>query len=164
MLRGEDWTYNNQEIEVVDEFKYLGTIFKCTGSFSSNTEYIIGKALKALNVLLVNCKTLPLKPKILCQLFDSFVGSILLYASEIWGFSKSKETERVHLNFCKRLLNVRLNTCTAGVYGELGRYPLYVFRYVRIIKYWCKVLNTDNIIIQKVYEQGLRDFENGKVN
>ena len=164
LLRGENWTYNNQEIEVVDEFNYLGTIFKYTGSFSSNTEYIIGKALKALNVLLVNCKKLPLKPKILCQLFDSFVGSILLYASEIWGFSKSKEIERVHLKFCKRLLNVRLNTCTAGVYGELGRYPLYISQYVRIIKYWCKVLNTDNIIIQKLYEQGLRDFENGKVN
>lgn len=136
LLRGENWTYNNQDIEVVDEFNYLGTIFKYTGSFSSNTEYIIGKALKALNVLLVNCKKLPLKPKILCQLFDSFVGSILLYASEIWGFSKSKEIERVHLKFCKRLLNVRLNTFTAGVYGELGRYPLYISRYVRIIKYW----------------------------
>ena len=51
LLRGENWTYNNQEIEVVDEFNYLGTIFKYTGIFSSNTEYIIGKALKALNVL-----------------------------------------------------------------------------------------------------------------
>ena len=116
-LRGENWKYNNQEIKVVDEFNYSGTIFKYTGSFSSNTEFIIGKAL---NVLVVNCKKLPLKPKILCQLFDSFVGSILLYASEIWGFSKSKELERVHLKFCKRLLNVRLNTCTAGIYGELG--------------------------------------------
>ncbi|MCG8035193.1 MAG: hypothetical protein JAZ03_23855 [Candidatus Thiodiazotropha taylori] len=164
LRRGESWTYNNQEIEVVNEFNYLGTIFKYTGNFSSNTEYIVGKALKALNVLLVNCKKLPLKPKILCQLFDAFVGSILLYASEIWGFSKSKEIERVHLKFCKRVLNVRLNTCTAGVYGELGRYPLYISRYVRIVKYWCKVLNSDNIIIKKLYEQGLRDCENGYIN
>ena len=164
LLWGEHWTYNNQEIEVVDEFNYLGTIFKYTGNFSSNTEYIVGKALKALNVLLVNCKKLPLKPKILCQLFDAFVGSILLYASEIWGFSKSKEIERVHLKFCKHLLNVRLNTCTAGVYGELGRYPLYISRYVRIIKYWCKVVNSDNIIIKKLYEQGLRDCKNGNIN
>ena len=34
LLRGENWTYNNQEIEIVDEFNYLGTIFKYTGSFS----------------------------------------------------------------------------------------------------------------------------------
>ena len=70
---------------MVDKFNYLGTIFKYTGNFSSNTEYIVGKAFKALNVLVVNCKKLPLKPKILCQLFDAFVGSVLLYTSEIWG-------------------------------------------------------------------------------
>ena len=81
---------------MVDEFNYLGTIFKYTGNFSSNTEYIVGKALKTLSVLLINCKKLPLKPKILCQLFDAFVGSISLYASEIWGFSKSKEIEKVN--------------------------------------------------------------------
>ena len=89
------------------------------------------------------------------------MGPILLYASKIWGLSKSKEIERVHLKFCKRLLNERLNTCTAGIYGELGRYPLYISRYVRIIKYWCKVVNSDNIIIKKLYEQGLKDCENG---
>ena len=53
---GENRTYNNQEIEVVDKFNYFGTIFKYTGSFSSNTDYIIGKALKALNVLLVKVR------------------------------------------------------------------------------------------------------------
>ena len=88
LLRGENWIYNNQETEVVDELNYLGTILKYTGNLSSNTEYIVGKALKALNVLLVNCKKLPLKPKILYQIFDAFVGSTLLYASEIWGLSK----------------------------------------------------------------------------
>ena len=30
----------NQEIEVVNEFNYLGTIFKYTGNFSSNTEIL----------------------------------------------------------------------------------------------------------------------------
>jgi len=50
-----------------------------------------------------------LKPNILCQLFDAFVGFVLSYGSEIWGFGKSKTMERVHLKFCKRLLNVRQN-------------------------------------------------------
>jgi hypothetical protein len=34
------------------------------------------KSLKALNVLFYNCKKFYLKPKILCQLFDAFIGSI----------------------------------------------------------------------------------------
>jgi len=39
-----------------------------------------------------------------------------------------------------------------AVYGESGHYPLYISRYVRILKYWFILIQTDNIIIQTVYE------------
>ena len=58
-----------------------------------------------------------ISPKVLCQLFDAFIGSSLSYACEIWGFGKSKTIERVHLKFCKSLLNVRTSTPSIGVYG-----------------------------------------------
>ena len=74
--------------------------------------------MTALNVLLYNCKRYPMKPNDLCQPFDAFVGSILSCSSEVWGYTKSKEIERVHLNFCKRILNIRMNSCSIGVYGE----------------------------------------------
>ena len=114
-----------------------------------------------MNILLYKCKQYDLKPKLFCQLFDSFVGSICCYASKIWGFYKSKEIERIHLKFCKRLLNVKISTCNATVYGELGRYPLYVNRYVRIVKYWLKIINSKNIIIQTVFIQALNDCNKG---
>ena len=76
-----------------------------------------------------------MKPNVLCQLFGAFVGSILSYSSDVWGYTKSKERERVHLKFCKRILNIRMNSCYIGVYGVLARYPLYIKRYYRIIKY-----------------------------
>lgn len=164
VLRREVWNYNGKLIDVVDDFNYLGTIFNYTGKFSKNQEHLIGKALKALNVLLYNCNKIKIKPKILCQLFDSFVGSVLAYGSEIWGFSKSKEIERIHLKFCKRLLGVRLTTSSNAVYGELGRYPLYISRYVRIIKYWIKIANSGNILIKSVYNQGVNDCEAGYNN
>ena len=86
----------------------------------------------------------------MCQLFDSFVGSIISYACEVWGFSKSKELERIHMKFCKRALGVKLSTSNAGIYGELGRYPLYVARYTRIVKYWVKILYSDNFILRTI--------------
>lgn len=164
LLPNEVWSYNGHNIEVVNDFNYLGTVFNYTGNFALNQEHLHGKALKALNTLLFNCKKFDLKPKILCQLFDAFVGSILNYAAEIWGYTKSKEIERIHLKFCKRILNVRLNTCTAGVYGELGRYPLYISRYVKIIKYWCKIKDSNNILIRILYQQGLYDCNRGCKN
>ena len=127
------WTYGGNTIDDVDDFNYLGTVFHYTGNFSRNTEHIVGKSLTALKHLLYKSKSIPLKPKALLQLLDSFVSSILCNGSEICGNC---------LKFCKRILNVEMNSCNAAVYGELGRYPMFVPRYVRTIKYRCKLLNT----------------------
>ena len=157
----ELWTYKGKS---VDNFSYLGTLFHYTGSFAQNREYLSSKALKALNVLLVNCSKFRLSAKILCQLFDAFVGSILGYSCETWGKSKSKDIERIHLKFCKRILCVNNRSCNMAVYGELGRYPLYITRYIRIVKYWFKIMNSNNIIIQDVYNDAYGDYLKGKKN
>ena len=34
----------------------------------------------------------------------------------------------------------------------MGRYPLYISRYVRIITYWTKVIQTENMIIKLLYD------------
>ena len=164
LLSNEKWNFDGKELTVVDDFNYLGTVFNYTGSFKLNQEYLAGKAIKALNVLLQHFKKYDLKPKILCQLFDSFVGSILKYSAQVWGFTQSKEQERIHLKFCKRILKLKANTSNAGVYGELGRYPLFITRYIQIIKYWSKIIHTDNIIIEKVYEQAKTDCNAGLKN
>ena len=85
-MAGESWVFDNKPIEFTNDFVYLGTVCNYTGIFSLNHEYLAGKAVKALNVLLSNYKKLPLKPK----LFDSFIGSIFGYTSEVWGNCKSK--------------------------------------------------------------------------
>ena len=114
----ESWTYNGSPLEVVNDFNYLGTVFNYTGTFALNQEMLIGKGLKALNCLLYNTKTYALTPKVMCQLFDTFVGSILSYSCEVWGFGKCKSIERIHLKFCKTLLKVRASTPSIGVYGD----------------------------------------------
>lgn len=164
LRQDEKWFYNGEELETVNDFNYLGVVFNYTGSFTLNQEVLAGKGLKALNILLMKVRTYNLKPKTMCQLFDAFVGSILSYGSEVWGFSKSKEIERIHLKFCKRILKVKLSTSNAGIYGELGRYPLYITRYVRILRYWFKILNTNNIILSTVYRNMLHDCEKGLNN
>jgi hypothetical protein len=111
-----------------------------------------------------NLKRYCFKPKTYCQLFDAFVGSILNYSCEVWGFTKSKQLETLHLKFCKRLLGVKQSTCNMGVYGELGRYPLYITRHCRIIKYWCKLVNTENVIMRKIYRLMMDDLNDGRVN
>jgi hypothetical protein len=104
-----------------------------------------------------------LKRSAMCQMFDAFVGATLNYGCEIWGFGKSKEIERVHLKFCKHLLNVKMSTCINSIFAELGRFPMFLNRYVRIIKFWCKTVSPDNILIRKLYDC-LLETRNNKNN
>ena len=79
-------------------------------------------------------------------------------------YSKNKDIERVHLKFCKLLLKVKSSTSNMAIYGELGRYPLYINRFVRIIKYWSKIHSSENLIVIKLYQSMLVDCNNGAIN
>jgi len=39
-----------------------------------------------------------------------------------------------------------------AIYGELGRYPMFINRYKLIIKVWCTIIYSDHIIIKKLYK------------
>ena len=67
------------------------------------------------------------------KLFDSLVEPIILYGSEVWGFENIQIMEKIHLTFCKRILNVRLTTPNHMVYGELGRCPLEIRVKLRMV-------------------------------
>ena len=162
LKQDEKWFYDKMLLETVDNFNYLGTVFNYTGSFSLNNQYVIGKALKAMNVLIKNIQQYDVTPSIALQLFDSFVSSSLNYSSPLWGFAKCKDIERVHLKFCKSILGVKQTTCTTTIYCELGRYPLYVQRYVQIIKYWLKIIRSSNIILSSVYDSSVELHSNNK--
>ena len=68
------------------------------------------------------------------SLFDTYIGSVLQYASEIWGNHRDNCVEKVQLDFCKRLLGVEKSICNVMIYSELGRLPLHVIRQFKILK------------------------------
>ena len=89
------------------------------------------------------------------------VYPILSYGCEVWGLCESHVLEKVHLNFCKKLLRVRATTQNSFVYGELGRTTLLTKRAVSVIKYWLKIVRLDEIKYSKVvYKCMLREVEN----
>ena len=75
-------------------------------------------------------------PKPFFKLFDCQIQPMLTYGSEVSGIMADYSIiERVHLFAIKRFLNVSTRSSSALVYGETGRYPLYVNTYTRCIKY-----------------------------
>jgi hypothetical protein len=65
------------------------------------------------------------------------VKPILLYGSEIWGFSKNIQClEKVQLRFCKLLLKLKTSTPSYMIYGELGL--LLISKYCNIHRIYSK--------------------------
>ena len=133
--------YNNDILETVNEFTYLGVLFSRTGSFSKTKKAQADKATRAMYDILKKGRLHNLSIKCQLELFDKVVKPILLYGCEVWGHGNNAVIERVHLKFCKLLLKLKKSTPDFMVYGELGRYPLDVNIKLRTINYWSKLIN-----------------------
>ncbi|MEW8545044.1 MAG: reverse transcriptase family protein [Candidatus Thiodiazotropha sp.] len=152
--------YEGSSLENVSNFLYLGVNVASNGKFYQAQKHLSEQASKALFSLnkLFSDNILCVQDKL--KLFDSLILPILTYGCEIWGFYRSDDIEKVHLRFLKQILGVRRQTSNIAVYGELGRFPLYIIRKIRILKYWFKILNSPNSLLFKVYCQQVNCLNN----
>ena len=148
---------NDDNIEVVDRFTYLGIKFNYTGNFRDAVKTLNEQALKAYNNLISIFSRVKLDVKTKLLLFDSLVVPIITYGCEVWGIYNYSEVDKIHYKFCKYILGVRQQTSNAAVLGELGRFPLSVLCKERALKFWCKIMNSPDSLIRTVYDNNARD-------
>ena len=126
---------NSEELEIVQNYCYLGLIFSSCSSFTEACKNLVSKASKAFFKLTqLNVKE---KVPVALKLFDSLVTPILSYASEVWGPTYLKKldkadfrvlcdthvVEKLNVKLCKYLLGVNKKSVNSAVLGELGRLP-----------------------------------------
>ncbi len=125
------------------------------------------KALKcsfATRKYLSACSYVPVDVALHC--FDALIKPVLIYGAEIWGqhllhtakdyiteFVHCKsEIERIHLKFCKWLLNVHSTTTNLVVLSELGRVPMILSVVQSILRYYSRLEGMPNSrILKEVY-------------
>ena len=129
------------EIEVIEKYKYLGTLFYKTGSFIHAKKYAAEQARKAMHLLFIRANNLDLPIDLQIKLFDNTVLPILTYGSEIHGHSYLEIIERIHTEFLRKITKSRKSTPKYMLYAELGRHPIQIDVKVRMIEYWSSVLN-----------------------
>lgn len=100
-LQNVHFYYNAIELEVINDFSYLGVIFSRTGNFSKAKKAQAEKATAAMYDVIRKGKLHNLSVECLMDLFDKIVKPILLYGCEVWGFGDNRVIDRVHLKFCK---------------------------------------------------------------
>ena len=88
VLKGYNFLLEEQSLELVSEYKYLGIkkcIFKPSGSFPFAIHYLSKKASKAMFCIRKTLYSEKLNAFLHPRLFDACVKPILLYCSEIWS-------------------------------------------------------------------------------
>jgi hypothetical protein len=94
-------------LEIVKDYIYLGIHLSSTGSYLNTKKMIVRKFTKSIYEILKKDRVHNLSINCQYDLFDKMVKPILLYGYEIWVFGNNDMIERVHLKFCKHLLNLK---------------------------------------------------------
>ena len=139
-LQNLTFYYNDKELEVVNEFVYLGITFsqKGIGMPAIKARELSGK--KSMFSVLTKCKVNNLPVDLSIDLFEKMVIPTLIYGAEIWGFGNLLSLERIQLKFAKYLLKLKRNTANKMIYGETGLYPIEFYINMRIISFWVKLI------------------------
>ena len=160
----EKWYLDQERIETVNSYKYLGyTITTKLSTDISLAEYAGRAKSKIINIFKTLYRLGHIDTNIFFKLFDAQVKPMLLYAAEIWGINKYETIEKVHTFACKKLLGVSTRTPNTVIYGEVGRYPLYIDSATLVLKYWFKITQLQEDRLPKLaYNRGKREVNNKK--
>ena len=93
----------NENIEIVDSYKYLGVLFSQSGSFLHARKHVVQQAKKAMILLFTRINNLDIPLDLQLKLFDHTVLPILIYACEIWGYENLDMIEKIHNDFLRKI-------------------------------------------------------------
>jgi len=110
VARGEHWSFRNQSLEVVREYKYLGVWFTDNLLWDRHIKHIREKAGKKLVPLrcLFAQRQLPLPIK--RQVFTSLVRAVMEYASAVWFCNSKQERKLESLQHTGAVWMLRVNS------------------------------------------------------
>ena len=147
-------TFQGKPMEQVNNYKYLGNIFRPLGDLYSKTyEYLCDKARKAVYNLL---RTLRLmgqpSPEVMMYLFDSCIQPILVYGSDVWGVSNNgKESiDKIFMWFVKMVLNLKGTTSNVITLGECGKFPPSVTCEINSLSYFYRLRDLPDSSLAKI--------------
>lgn len=113
------WWWDNEELEEVKEFNYLGYLF----SKKNTAEAHILKRIRKSNALLGElwskgqrfCRN---SWKLRMRMFNAIARSVLLYGAELYGWEDNKRLNTVQIKYIKSILELEKQTPAAFTRAE----------------------------------------------
>ena len=117
-----------QEIDLVNEFCYLGFIFSVQLSFSSHTMFITSKARSKCGQLFAQLPLQDLPLHLVLKLFDTFILPVFSYGLAFWidnsSGSSLQAVNATFTKFLKRYLQIPLHSSNSQVHFITSTTPL----------------------------------------
>ena len=140
---------NGKRIKRVKHSKCLGIIVNSVQTlqgdiFRENPDYLKDKARKSVFGFLNRVKRIGnAPPKCMFDLYECLTQPILLYGSDLWGFSNTNISSLdLLLNwFLRIILGVKQGTCIPMLLGESGVYPPSILCHINVILYYIRLNN-----------------------
>ena len=108
-----------------------------------------------------------LSPKLLVQAYRTLIQPILLYGSDVWGFSRNmcESIDKVCLFFLRCILRVKSSTSNLMCFGELGIIPPSILAKINLLNFHLRLkdmsLNSlEKAVIDDMYELKEVGFSN----
>ena len=165
-----DIKLNGKTLEVVKQYKCLGTIVNSIKTFRGNVfryhaDYACQQARKAAFDILNKIKQVgEIPPKHLFYLYQSMVQPILVFGSENWGIdTKSCQmVDKLFNWFARLVLRVKSTTCNIMTLGECGVIPPSIFCHINAIIYAIRLKNiSQDSILRGVFTENVYLHEIG---
>jgi len=97
---------NDQEIEIVKSFKYLGVNLFKNNNWNRTQQRVAQHASHALHNLFIILNQTDLPISELIKLYNTMVVPTLNYGAEIFDFHECKDIELIHNKFCRKIVCV----------------------------------------------------------
>ena len=164
--KSERFFYRNRSVEIVTYYRYLGLIFSSKNVWSKALSTLASQAEKALNILRrMIWKVGHPKLHVSFKIFASRIVPIFMLWLRDLGSYVSGPNGKDSCNFCKFVLVVSKTANNSAILGECGRLPLSIHYQKRYVKFWLKLLKSDEgsslhasyqmlIHLDKIYKQG----------
>ena len=140
--KNNTFTMNGNNIEKVNNFKYLGMVFSKNGRYINAIKHNIDKARNASFTILKRSKELNLSVSCKLHIFESIIKPILLYGCEIFCHENLNLLDIFYAQLLRRTLVVNKSTPHYMIFGECGCTPPSVDAQKRALVYWLKTAHS----------------------
>lgn len=159
--RSLSWSFGDNSIEIVNEYKYLGMLITYNLSNQKHFDAKLATAKNAINATWLSYmhnSKISIVNKL--KIFNAAARSIMFYGAQVWGYKQYDQVEKLFRYFIKKILSLPKNTPNYMLYIETSLKSQFAETLRLHFNYIKKIFNLPSqrlpkILAEEVFDKGV---------